>query len=326
MKVSHVSVTNSTSHPRLEIAVPSRARVSTLTRTIRALEKIIEPWETVSLLVVDNATPDFKPEDLLRNSEIPGRLRVFQNSENIGGGRNLLKCMELATAEYVLILSDEDIVNPSEIGGLLDFLSRTNPLCVSTGVLGYGVRWSHRGVFPSRKAKPKEFFDASFYLSGLIFNKSGLAMLVERMKILADSNEMARLYPQSLLFALAILEGKGFFYSGVCIFRGESLSAEHQQEPVPYGYPSKRARQLEGMISFLQDDIWQFVERAESVEKQSRKMAESLYYRYAFGLQSSMRFLYPETKSSLLRVWPWKAGLTWKRLVAQIAVFRNLFL
>lgn len=314
-----------TLYPRLEIAVPTRGRVSTLMTTIRALERIVEPWETVSLLVVDNATPDFRPEDLQRESTIPGRLRVFQNSENIGGGKNVLKCIELATADYVLVLSDEDLVNHSEIGRLLDFLMRTEALCVSTGVLGYGVNWSHRGVFPSRKAQPKEFFDASFYLSGIIFNKSGVAMLAERIKILADSNEMARLYPQSLLFAFAVLEGRGFFYSGISIFRGKSLDAEHQQESVPYGYPSKRARQLEGAISFLREEIWQFVDRTASAEKFCRQMAEALYYRYVFGLQSSMRFLYPATRSSLLRVLGWKLGLTWKRLTAQIAVARSLF-
>lgn len=113
---------------KLTIAIPTYNRVTTLKK---CLDQLLEQpgINKTEILVSDNASTDSTQEFMQEYAKEHSMVQYHRNSENIGPDRNFLKCYELATSEYVYLLSDDDILLPDVLETILEALDN-NPVFV----------------------------------------------------------------------------------------------------------------------------------------------------------------------------------------------------
>lgn len=107
--------------PILTIAIPTFNRLEKLKKCLqRVLEEISN--KQVELLVSDNASIDGTQEFMHSMCEIYPTISYYRNNSNVGADRNFLNCFNKATGEYILILSDDDILLPGAVNSILEVL------------------------------------------------------------------------------------------------------------------------------------------------------------------------------------------------------------
>jgi abequosyltransferase len=96
------------------ITIPTFNRPELLLETIQAL--VPQLTEGCKILVIDNAS-DVSIKDFLAG--VPGLngipLEVIRNRHNIGANANIARCFELANADWMWLLSDDDVVSENAI-------------------------------------------------------------------------------------------------------------------------------------------------------------------------------------------------------------------
>lgn len=101
----------------LTIAIPTFDRNEQLGRTVAALLPQLQPG--IRLVIRDNASP--VPVATSLGAVIAGRddVSVVRNACNIGGGANVLRCLESCETEWLWILGDDDIPLPGAVSRIL---------------------------------------------------------------------------------------------------------------------------------------------------------------------------------------------------------------
>jgi glycosyltransferase involved in cell wall biosynthesis len=94
--------------PLVTIAIPTFNRASWLGECIGAA--LAQSYQNFEVLVSDNASTDETPVVLGQISD--PRLRVVRQEENIGLIRNWNACLAEATGDYIVFVSDDDLVAP----------------------------------------------------------------------------------------------------------------------------------------------------------------------------------------------------------------------
>ena len=111
--------------PRVSILIPVYNRKNFITECIQsALDQTYTDFEIV---VVDNSSDDGTWEICQRFAALDRRVKVFQNSKNIGPVRNWRKCLSESRGEIVKFLFSDDTIFP-------DFLETTIPYLKDPGV------------------------------------------------------------------------------------------------------------------------------------------------------------------------------------------------
>ena len=123
-----------TAAPLISICIPTYHRASLLEE---ALETLRRQWEKdltneqrdrLEILVSDNHSPDGTPDVLTRfgaaNPEM--RFSYIRQPENIGPSANMLNLFGRATGDYVILISDDDLLLPGALAGMLS-LVQNNP-------------------------------------------------------------------------------------------------------------------------------------------------------------------------------------------------------
>ncbi|MCW8354478.1 glycosyltransferase family 2 protein [Marinomonas pontica] len=74
----------------------------------------------VELIIIDNASPNNVEADI-RNvfPDLPVQVKFYRNKINVGGNANILRVIEYASADFVLVLGDDDHVLPNSIEKIL---------------------------------------------------------------------------------------------------------------------------------------------------------------------------------------------------------------
>lgn len=111
------------------IAIPTYNRNEILTETIVKLIPQLKPWH--HLLIIDNCS-DIPVADGIQSkirfsNEI--NVKIVRNNINIGGGANILRCVELCETEWLYCLGDDDLI----LENALNIISQTidqNPDCL----------------------------------------------------------------------------------------------------------------------------------------------------------------------------------------------------
>lgn len=91
----------------LSICIPTYNRPSQLkSLNDRFLSKVLDRYgDTVEIVVSDNSDQDIS---LQNQRNLDARIMYSKNVQNIGVSKNLVRCVELATAKYIWLLSDDD--------------------------------------------------------------------------------------------------------------------------------------------------------------------------------------------------------------------------
>jgi len=94
--------------PFVTIAIPTYNRASLVRECVRSA--LAQSYQAFEVLVSDNASTDETQEVLKEFHD--RRLRVIKQESNIGLNPNWNACLEEARGEYIVFVSDDDIISP----------------------------------------------------------------------------------------------------------------------------------------------------------------------------------------------------------------------
>lgn len=100
--------------------------------TIGSMLEILLPQCTdkVEVLISDNCSTDRTPEIIKEFQKKYSFIKYVRNKENIGSDRNFLQCMRMALGNYVILISDDDIIIDGAIETILTFLEENPKIAV----------------------------------------------------------------------------------------------------------------------------------------------------------------------------------------------------
>ena len=108
------------SSPIVSILIPAFNREKYIADTLQSA--LNQTYQNLEIIVVDNHSSDNTWMILKELSAKDHRIKIFQNSENIGPMRNWKRCIDEASGEYGKILWSDDLINPEFIAQTLPFL------------------------------------------------------------------------------------------------------------------------------------------------------------------------------------------------------------
>ena len=108
--------------PLVSGAVPTRNRSASLIRTLTTV--LEQSYPAIEGVVMDNASDDDTAE---RVAPLLERIVYVRHPQNIGMIANFNACLEQATGDYFLLLSDDDYLEPEAITHLVAPFLRPSP-------------------------------------------------------------------------------------------------------------------------------------------------------------------------------------------------------
>jgi CDP-glucose 4,6-dehydratase len=174
----------------VELAVFTYNRADRLRRTLEQLAA--GPFADRRITVLDNASTDHTPEVCREAAAWLAGLRVVRHARNIGAGANYLRAVELAEAEYLWVLADDDDLDFTDCGDVLDALSAGEVDLISLGAPGQEP-WERglRTTVQALVARGARYFYAYTFVPGVIFRTA----LVDDRTLAAAYKNVANMYP-----------------------------------------------------------------------------------------------------------------------------------
>ncbi|PWW06268.1 acetyltransferase-like isoleucine patch superfamily enzyme [Paenibacillus cellulosilyticus] len=110
--------------PVLSICIPTYNRAADLNRCLQTIVHQIGDCSLFEVVVSDNASPDGTQQVLAAFAEVyPNmNLRYWRNDENIGAERNIIKLLDDARGDYVLLHGDDDFFTDLTIMPMLNLI------------------------------------------------------------------------------------------------------------------------------------------------------------------------------------------------------------
>ena len=93
---------------KLEIMIPTYNRYKYLDRTLNFI--LNSPFKNCKITVQDNASNDDTPYVCKKYLNLFKNLHIIRHDVNIGGNANIVRCYEEATAKYIWVIADNDIL------------------------------------------------------------------------------------------------------------------------------------------------------------------------------------------------------------------------
>lgn len=222
------------------IVVPSYNRNNNLKKTIEELyPQLLDHKENVSLIIIDNCSQHSYEKDLANNSDFlrlvsEGVAKIITNPFNVGMSANILRCFEHVTTEWMLMLSDDDMIKPSlvhtilgEIAGpnisnavsIIKFRSKYLPLQDCRG------RITNVYEFINYLSKSSDHFNSFLFLSNSLYRVSDFKNYVQMGYVYAKS------YAPHLIIQLFAI-----YNTSSEITLSEQIIVEYKRPEVGYNY------------------------------------------------------------------------------------------
>jgi glycosyltransferase involved in cell wall biosynthesis len=140
-----------------------------------------QTYPNLEILVSDNCSTD-NTKELVRSHD-DARIRYVRQDRNIGGNNNFNYCVEAARGEYLLLLHDDDMIDPDFVAVCIDALKGSTEVgLVHTGVrlidgAGNVVKEiPNRGVATSAAGFLQDWFSGKFsiYLCSTLYHTKAL--------------------------------------------------------------------------------------------------------------------------------------------------------
>lgn len=122
--------------PLVTIAIPTYNRSDGYLREALA-SALAQDYAPLEIVVVDNASQDATPEYVASIAD--PRLRYARNPKNLGVNGNFNACVAQARGEYVLVLHDDDRVDPDFVTACMDAV-RASRSAAAPGMVRTGTR------------------------------------------------------------------------------------------------------------------------------------------------------------------------------------------
>lgn len=112
---------------KVTIGIPTYNRLGYLREALDSALR--QTYKNIEIVVSDNASED-GTEEYLRGLLEEGRIKYVRQSTNIGMVGNWNACLSLATGEYFLLLSDDDVLAIDAIADMVEFVGIERPVGV----------------------------------------------------------------------------------------------------------------------------------------------------------------------------------------------------
>jgi glycosyltransferase involved in cell wall biosynthesis len=113
-ETSHRGAPNTT--PMVSILIPTYNRASLLQQAIRSA--LSQTYDNLEIVVSDNASTDETSAILAQQTD--SRITLLRQTTNVGPIRNINACLGSAQGEFVLVLSDDDLLLPHCIARMME--------------------------------------------------------------------------------------------------------------------------------------------------------------------------------------------------------------
>ena len=110
-------------NPKLTIAIPTFNRPEELAETLRRLvPQVSDDWV---LHIHDNCSepPIAETQAELLAQFDKNRFTIIRNVANIGANANILRCFELCETEWLVVLGDDDLIEPDYVSSFLNLIA-----------------------------------------------------------------------------------------------------------------------------------------------------------------------------------------------------------
>jgi glycosyltransferase involved in cell wall biosynthesis len=108
----------------VSILIPVYNREGLIEETVQSA--INQTYKDIEIIIVDNKSTDTTWDVLTRLATEDDRIRIFQNTENIGPVKNWMRCINEASGEYGKILWSDDLISPTFIEKTLPYLEKND--------------------------------------------------------------------------------------------------------------------------------------------------------------------------------------------------------
>lgn len=115
---------------RITVGIPTYNRSNYLKETLESV--LTQSWDDLEIIVSDNASED-NTKDVVDSiiSMFPTRRIIYnRNDKNFGAYYNWKKCIEMATGDFFVMLSDDDLLLPDAIKNLYQGFFEQTVLCI----------------------------------------------------------------------------------------------------------------------------------------------------------------------------------------------------
>ena len=130
----------------IEIVLITYNRADDLNRTLTAILK--SSLRNVQVTLLDNCSTDSSYEVAAAfGAAYSGEFNYRKNPQNLGGDANIMRAYEIATAEYVWVLCDDDILDFSRFQDAMRLLEHVRPDVL---VVGSPLKKPSREMFPGK--------------------------------------------------------------------------------------------------------------------------------------------------------------------------------
>lgn len=206
----------------LTIGIPTFNRIDAVSSAVRFfLSSPIIIEFNIKLLVSDNASSDGTYSTLSNEFGQHPNFRIVRNRENLGISKNIENLFNCCVSEYLIGISDEDLIDLAQIPSLMYFLRTHKPSFVSPQFLRDNT--IYRGKKSTRDISPSEWLESAFYWSGTIYRVNDCRNVIAKYNNLLHNENL--FYYQNLLVALLMSSGKK------CSWWNKPLSFEVMQLP-----------------------------------------------------------------------------------------------
>lgn len=110
---------------KLEIVIPTWNRAKYLENTL--IQFMNSPFFNYKITIIDNDSTDNTNEICKKYEQIFPNLIIVKNNKNIGLAGNILRCLEVATAEYMWIVGDNDNYDFSDCSEIFNEMEKSWP-------------------------------------------------------------------------------------------------------------------------------------------------------------------------------------------------------
>lgn len=210
--------------PLLTVCIPTYNRAKDLDYNLSLLEKYIKDFklsDKVIILISNNCSPALTDQVVKEHINVGITIDYYFQKQNIGAGPNLVFCVEKATTPWVMLLGDDDYLEPWYIGECLKQIDKhTNLGCIIPNYAAYDPLREEELWLREENCKT-EYYHKGFtackqnswrahQLSGLCFRRDGV---VEKFR----KNHMNNLYPQIFFISYCCLHYDVLHFGQKCL-------------------------------------------------------------------------------------------------------------
>lgn len=228
---------------KLTIAIPTYNRPELVLKNVSKLLSFANSSQ-VKFLVVDNGSKVNITKYFNNLLQENSNLRVKRFQTNKGFYESFFRLFDHCETEFIMTLSDEDCLNLSYLGAILEILESDNPNL---------LRISSRNKLFKLKKQSISLYNLKSetgYISGLVFKTKPVKDNIGFFRKLSKSEDFAFLYPTVLVAFVLALSGKCLRITNDALILGPAMpsSIKSIRGSADGGYPTERVYQYLSLL------------------------------------------------------------------------------